>query len=97
MKKADKKNDHAASKARNMEDEDESLMSTEAREEYGLTREMMTSLLADGTLGYEQDALDKRIKWVKRSDLEKLIDKSRKQQRVVGRLRAKDTQKESKH
>lgn len=49
--------------------QDEYLMSTEARQEYGLTRDMMRKLLKNGTLPYLSDPLDKRTKWVKRTDV----------------------------
>lgn len=49
--------------------QDEYSMSTEARQEYGLTRDMMRKLLKNGTLPYLSDPLDKRTKWVKRTDV----------------------------
>jgi hypothetical protein len=43
---------------------------------------MMTNLLKSGTLPFTTDPLDERIKWVKRSDVEKIIAKSNKLQRA---------------
>jgi len=56
-------------------------MSTEARIEFGLSSDMMTKLMANGTLPNMTDPLDKRIKWVKRHDVEKLVARSEKVQR----------------
>jgi hypothetical protein len=62
--------------------QDENIMSTEARDQYGFSRAMMTNLLKSGTLPFTTDPLDERIKWVKRSDVEKIIAKSNKLQRA---------------
>lgn len=59
------------------------LMSTEARHEFGLSRDMMTKLLANGMLPYVTDPLDKRIKWVKRGDVEEVVARSHKGQRAA--------------
>ncbi len=57
------------------------LTSTEAREEFGWSRDMMTKLLKSGTLPFTTDPLDKRLKWVKRSDVARLNQASRKRRR----------------
>jgi len=44
-------------------------MSTEARIEFGLSSDMMTKLLRNGTLPYTTDPIDKRIKWVQRAHI----------------------------
>lgn len=56
----------------------EVLTSTEARVEFGWSRDMMTKLLRSGTLPFTTDPLDKRLKWVKRSDVARLCEASRK-------------------
>jgi hypothetical protein len=45
------------------------VMSSQAREEFGLNRAQMTKLLASGRLPFEPDPLDKRLKWVKRRNV----------------------------
>lgn len=62
--------------------EEEEIMSTEARAQYGFSRDMMTKLLKSGALAYTTDPLDKRIKWVKRQDVEKIVASSEKLQRA---------------
>ncbi len=62
--------------------EEELIMSTEARMEFGFSRDMMTKLLANGTLPYTSDPLDKRIKWVRREDVAEIAAKSNKLQRA---------------
>lgn len=56
----------------------EDLLSTEARVEFGWSRDMMTKLLRSGALPFTTDPLDKRLKWVKRSDVARLCEASRK-------------------
>lgn len=58
----------------------EYLKSTEARAEFGWSRNMMTKLLKSGTLQFTTDPLDKRIKWVQRREVARLDAASRKQQ-----------------
>jgi hypothetical protein len=53
-------------------DDSEYLLSTAARREFGLSRDMMTKLLKCGTLPFATDPLDKRAKWVKRRDVQAL-------------------------
>lgn len=61
--------------------DDAILTSTEAREEFGWSRDMMTKLLRSGALPFTTDPLDKRLKWVKRGDVVRLNEASRKRQR----------------
>lgn len=62
---------------------DEPMMSTEARAEYGFSRDMMTKLLRSGALPFTIDPVDKRIKWVNRSEVEEIVSRSRKLQRAA--------------
>jgi hypothetical protein len=89
MKKAAAKKQHTkrsntkkkrAASGRHMQEE--VIMSTEARKLFGFSRDMMTKLLANGTLAYTTDPLDKRIKWVKLSDVEEIAARSNKLQRT---------------
>lgn len=52
------------------------LMSSNAREEFGLNRARMTKLLASGRLPFETDPLDKRLKWVKRRNVMEITSDS---------------------
>lgn len=52
------------------------LMNTQARDEYGLSRDMMTKLMRSGRLPYKTDPLDARVKWIKRGDLEGILQRS---------------------
>lgn len=52
------------------------VMSGKARVEFGLSRALMTKLLASGRLPFEPDPLDKRIKWVKRRDVAEITGRS---------------------
>ena len=63
--------------------EAEVLMSSEAQKEFGFSRDMMTKLLRSGTIPYTPDPLDKRIKWVKRRDVERIAARSLKLKRAV--------------
>lgn len=61
--------------------DDAVLTSTEARVEFGWSRDLMTRLLKSGALPFTTDPLDKRLKWVKRSDVARLNEASRKRRR----------------
>ncbi len=50
----------------------EKLKLSQAREFLGISFAKMTSLINSGTLQFEQDPLDHRVKLVKRDDLEAL-------------------------
>lgn len=52
------------------------VMSSTARVEFGLSRALMTKLLASGRLPFEPDPLDRRIKWVKRRDVAEITGHS---------------------
>jgi hypothetical protein len=52
------------------------VMSSKARVEFGLSRALMTKLLAGGRLPFEPDPLDKRTKWVKRRDVLEITGQS---------------------
>lgn len=47
---------------------------TEAQKLLGVSKKKMASLLAEGTLPYMLDPLDKRVKLVNRSDVEQLME-----------------------
>ncbi|MDT4967711.1 MAG: hypothetical protein QOJ64_2448 [Acidobacteriota bacterium] len=51
---------------------------TEARKILGVSPNKMSKLVTDGTLHYEVDPLDQRVKLVPRADVEKLKQHSRK-------------------
>jgi hypothetical protein len=51
---------------------------TEARKILGVSPNKMSKLVTDGTLHYEVDPLDQRVKLVPRADVEKLRQHSRK-------------------
>ncbi len=64
----------AASKA--VVPQDSELMTvTEARRILGISANKMSALIGSGTLPYEQDPLDRRVKLVRRSDVEGLMRK----------------------
>ena len=46
---------------------------TEARRILGISANKMSALIGSGTLPYEQDPLDRRVKLVKRADVEGLM------------------------
>ena len=48
---------------------------TEARRILGISANKMSALIAGGTLPYEQDPLDRRVKLVRRDDVEGLMRK----------------------
>ncbi|HEX8069065.1 MAG TPA: hypothetical protein VF546_03875 [Pyrinomonadaceae bacterium] len=48
---------------------------TEARRILGISANKMSALIGSGTLPYEQDPLDRRVKLVKRKDVEGLMRK----------------------
>ena len=47
----------------------------EARKILGISANKMSALIGSGTLPFEQDPLDRRVKLVKRSDVEGLMRK----------------------
>ncbi len=47
---------------------------TEAQRLLGVSKKKMASLIAEGTISYESDPLDKRVKLVKMADLERLME-----------------------
>lgn len=51
---------------------------TEARKILGVSPNKMSKLVTDGTLHYEMDPLDQRVKLVPRADVERLKQYSRK-------------------
>jgi hypothetical protein len=48
---------------------------TEARRILGISANKMSALIGSGTLPYEQDPLDRRVKLVRRVDVEGLMSK----------------------
>jgi hypothetical protein len=48
---------------------------TEARRILGISANKMSALIGSGTLPYEQDPLDRRVKLVRRADVEGLMRK----------------------
>ncbi len=48
---------------------------TEARRILGISANKMSALIGSGTLPYEQDPLDRRVKLVRRDDVEGLMRK----------------------
>lgn len=48
---------------------------TEARRLLGISANKMSALIGSGTLPYEQDPLDRRVKLVRRADVEGLMRK----------------------
>jgi hypothetical protein len=55
---------------------DELITATEAQDILGITPKTLARLLKSGELPFERDALDRRVKMVKRSDVERLAAKS---------------------
>ena len=49
---------------------------TEARKLLGISANKMAALIGSGTIPYEQDPLDHRVKLVSRKDIEKLMKRS---------------------
>jgi hypothetical protein len=47
---------------------------TEAQRMLGVSKKKMASLLAEGTLAFETDPLDKRVKLVQLVDVERLME-----------------------
>jgi hypothetical protein len=47
---------------------------TEAQRLLNVSKKKMASLLAEGTLAFELDPLDKRVKLVKLADIERLME-----------------------
>lgn len=47
---------------------------SEAQRLLGVSKKKMASLLAEGTISYESDPLDKRVKLVKMADVERLME-----------------------
>ncbi|HEX8772887.1 MAG TPA: hypothetical protein VF735_04730 [Pyrinomonadaceae bacterium] len=47
---------------------------TEAQRLLNVSKKKMASLLAEGTLSFELDPLDKRVKLVKLADIERLME-----------------------
>ena len=52
------------------------IKASEARKMLGISANKMASLISSGTLPYEQDPLDHRVKLVNRKDVEELMRKS---------------------
>ena len=50
---------------------DEWLTTTQARTEYGITTERMMQLLRDGVIPFTPNPNDKRVKLIRRSDMER--------------------------
>jgi hypothetical protein len=48
------------------------MTTTEARKLLGVSKRKMSALLAEGTLPFREDPLDKRVKLVNAADLERL-------------------------
>ena len=53
---------------------DQLIKVTEAQRLLGVSKKKMASLLAEGTLSYELDPLDKRVKLVKLIDVDRLME-----------------------
>ena len=65
--------------SRNVQTDPSALINlTEARKILGVSPNKMSKLVTDGTLHYEIDPLDQRVKLVPRADVEKLKLHSRK-------------------
>lgn len=50
--------------------EDELLTTTKARDEYAISTERMKQLLATGAIPFQHSPLDKRVKLIRRGDME---------------------------
>jgi hypothetical protein len=46
----------------------------EVQKRLGVSKKKMASLLAEGTLSFQLDPLDKRVKLVRRSDVDRLME-----------------------
>jgi hypothetical protein len=62
--------------ADNEADPEELMTATEAQTLLGISAKGLARLLKSGELPYERDALDRRVKMVKRADVEKLAARS---------------------
>jgi hypothetical protein len=58
-----------------MQSDSELITVTEARKILGISANKMSALISSGTLPYEQDPLDHRVKLLRRSDVEGLMRK----------------------
>jgi hypothetical protein len=67
--------DMASSKTVNMRNSD-LINATEARKLLGISANKMAALIGSGTIPFEQDPLDHRVKLVSRKDVEKLMQRS---------------------
>lgn len=67
--------DMASSKTVNMRNSD-LINATEARKLLGISANKMAALIGSGTIPFEQDPLDHRVKLVNRKDVEKLMQRS---------------------
>jgi hypothetical protein len=67
--------DMASSKTVNMRNSD-LINATEARKLLGISANKMAALIGSGTIPFEQDPLDHRVKLVSRNDVEKLMQRS---------------------
>lgn len=65
----------ASSKTVNMRNSD-LINATEARKLLGISANKMAALIGSGTIPFEQDPLDHRVKLVSRKDVEKLMQRS---------------------
>ncbi|HKC63619.1 MAG TPA: hypothetical protein VKB86_08270 [Pyrinomonadaceae bacterium] len=54
--------------------DDQLIKVTEAQKLLSVSKKKMASLLAEGTLRFELDPLDKRVKLVKLADVERLME-----------------------
>lgn len=57
------------------------MMATQARGALGVSKATMSKMLAEGDLRWKQDALDRRIKWVEVSDVQRLLNQSPRAQK----------------
>jgi hypothetical protein len=58
-----------------MQSDSELITVTEARKILGISANKMSALISSGTLPYEQDPLDHRVKLLRRTDVEGLVRK----------------------
>ena len=58
-----------------MQSDSELITVTEARKILGISANKMSALISSGTLPYEQDPLDHRVKLLRRTDVEGLMRK----------------------
>lgn len=68
--------DNQSNGSRSHEELPEKLKLTEARRFLGISFAKMTALVSSGVLPFEEDPLDRRVKLVKRTDLEALRQRS---------------------